>query len=168
MNVTNSTSSSAANGYSDLYNSTGASAGRTAKKALDSADFMKLLAVQFQQQDPMKPMEDTAFIAQMAQFTSLEQTNAMTLEMARLRGEQQLIMGNGYLGRTVTVENSEGNEITGVVTAMENAPDGVFLQIGDKSYPLGAVRRIQPTAVPAAPATPGTPPASETPATTND
>lgn len=148
MNVPQSTSPSAANGYSDLYNSTGAAPARAAKKSLDSADFMKLLAVQFQQQDPMKPMEDTAFIAQMAQFTSLEQTNTMTLEMMRLRGEQQLLMGNSYLGRTITVENSAGEEVTGVVTAMENDPDGVFLQIGDKTYPLGAVRRIQPTTIP--------------------
>lgn len=139
---------SATSGYSDLYNSTGATPTRTAKKSLDSADFMKLLAVQFQSQDPMKPMEDTAFIAQMAQFTSLEQTNTMTLEMARLRAEQQLIMGNGYLGRTVTVENAEGNEVTGVVSALENAEDGIFLQIGDQSYPLAAVRRIEPTPTP--------------------
>jgi len=139
---------SATSGYSDLYNSAGATPARTAKKSLDSADFMKLLAVQFQSQDPMKPMEDTAFIAQMAQFTSLEQTNTMTLEMARLRAEQQLIMGNGYLGRTVTVENAEGNEVTGVVSALENAEDGIFLQIGDQSYPLAAVRRIEPTPTP--------------------
>jgi len=143
MNVT-----SAPNGYSDLYNSTGAMSGRVAKKSLDTTDFMKLLAVQFQQQDPMNPMEDTAFIAQMAQFTSLEQTNLMTLEMARLRAEQQLIMGNSYLGRTVTVENAEGEEITGIVSAMENAEDGIFLQIGDKTYPLAAVRRIEPTPPP--------------------
>lgn len=151
MNVPNATSSPAANGFSDLYNSTGGAARRVAKQSLDAADFMKLLAVQFQQQDPMKPMEDTAFIAQMAQFTALEQTNVMTLEMARLRGEQQLIMGNSYLGRTVTVEDSHGDEVTGVVTAMENAPDGIFLQIGDKTYPLWAIRRVEQTPAPATP-----------------
>ena len=54
------------------------------QKTLGSDDFMKLLAVQFKTQDPMKPMEDTAFIAQMAQFTSLSQSQAMTAEMVKL------------------------------------------------------------------------------------
>lgn len=142
MNVTNSTS---ATGYSDLYNSTGATPARAAKKTLGSTDFMKLLAVQFQSQDPMKPMEDTAFIAQMAQFTSLEQSNSMMLEMARLRSDQQLLMGNSYIGRTVTVENADGKPVTGLVTALENGPDGVEITIGDKNFPLAAIRRIEPT-----------------------
>jgi flagellar basal-body rod modification protein FlgD len=142
MNVTNT-----AHGISDLYNSTAATSSRTTKKALDSADFMKLLAVQFQQQDPMKPMEDTAFIAQMAQFTSLEQTQGMSSEIARLRAEQQLIMGNSYLGRTVTAEGADGKPVTGVVTAMENTENGVMLHIGDSSYALSTITRIETTPV---------------------
>lgn len=159
MNVTNSTS---ATGFSDLYNSTGATTARAAKKNLDSTDFMKLLAVQFQSQDPMKPMEDTAFIAQMAQFTSLEQSNALVAEMGRLRSDQQILLGNGYLGRTVTVEDAAGKPVTGLVTALENDRDGVRLTIGDKSYPLGSIRRIEPTVFnPTAPtATDEVPPAA--------
>lgn len=141
MNV----SSTTANGISDLYNSTGATSARTAKKSLDSTDFMKLLATQFQQQDPMKPMEDTAFIAQMAQFTSLEQTKDMSSQIARLRAEQQLIMGNGYLGRTITAKDSAGASVTGVVSAMENTADGVMLRVGDKSIALSNITRIETT-----------------------
>lgn len=135
-------------GMSDLYNSSGTAQARVAKKSLDANDFMKLLAVQFQQQDPLKPMEDTAFIAQMAQFTSLEQSGAMTLEMARLRADQQLLMGNSYLGRTVTVEGTDGLPVAGLVTALENTSEGIFLMLGEKAYPLSAVRRIEPTVIP--------------------
>jgi flagellar basal-body rod modification protein FlgD len=146
MNVTRT--SPAANGISDLYNSTGANPVRAAKKNLDSADFMKLLAVQFQSQDPMKPMEDTAFIAQMAQFTSLEQSHALVAEMGRLRADQQILLGNGYLGRTVTVEDDKGKPVTGLVTALENNGDGVRLTIDGKTYPLNSIRRIEPTVPP--------------------
>ncbi len=144
MNVTNTTST----GYSDLYNSTGATTARAAKKNLDAGDFMKLLAVQFQSQDPMKPMEDTAFIAQMAQFTSLEQSNALVVEMGRLRADQQLLMGNGYLGRTVTVEDADGKPVTGLVSALENTAEGTLLTIDGKNYPLASIRRIEPTPLP--------------------
>lgn len=147
MSVTSATSNSTKNvGYSDLYNSSGGTA-RKVTKTLGSDEFMKLLAVQFQQQDPMKPMEDTAFIAQMAQFSALEQNKTMATQMAALRADQQLLMGNSYIGRTVTVEDDKGKSVTGVVTALDNdATNGVSLKIGDKSYPLYSVRRIEPTA----------------------
>lgn len=144
MPVTSATSNTTA-GYSDLYNSTGGAARKTTK-VLGSDDFMKLLATQFQNQDPMKPMEDTAFIAQMAQFSALEQNKTMAAQITALRSDQQLLMGNAYIGRTVTVEDADGKSVTGVVSALDNdAVDGVSLTIGDKSYPLSSVRRIEPT-----------------------
>ena len=143
MTVTSATAAQPT-GFSDLYNSTGAAPARTAKKTLDATDFMKLLATQFQQQDPMKPMEDTAFIAQMAQFTSLEQTQGMAAQIASLRADQQLLMGNSYLGRNVTVEDAKGQPVTGLVTALNNTEDGLTLTIGEKDYPLASVRRIEP------------------------
>src|SRR6266568_738035 len=47
------------------------------QKTLGVNDFLKLLTVQLQSQDPLKPMEDTAFISQMASFTSLEQMRTL-------------------------------------------------------------------------------------------
>ncbi|MDI1247698.1 MAG: flagellar hook capping FlgD N-terminal domain-containing protein [Lacunisphaera sp.] len=117
---------------------------RTAKKALGQEDFLKLLATQFQAQDPMKPMEDTAFIAQMAQFSSLEQSSAMSKDIALLRADQTLLTANSYIGRNVTVEDAKGDPVTGLVTGLDNDPvDGVTLTIDGISYPLASVRRIE-------------------------
>jgi flagellar basal-body rod modification protein FlgD len=116
---------------------------RARKTALGSEDFMKLLAVQFQSQDPMKPMEDTAFIAQMAQFSSLEQSNALVKEMGLLRSDQQNIAAAGFLGRVVTVEDVDGLPVTGEVTAVENTGSGPTLVIDGTQYPLSTVRRVE-------------------------
>ena len=61
------------------------------KTMLGQEDFLKLLAIQFQSQDPMKPMEDTAFIAQMAQFTALDQSKSLLAEMTQLGASQDIV-----------------------------------------------------------------------------
>ena len=116
---------------------------RAKKTSLGSEDFMKLLAVQFQSQDPMKPMEDSAFIAQMAQFSALEQSNSLVREMGLLRSDQQNIAAAGFLGRVVTVEDADGLPVMGQVSAVENTTSGPALVIDGVKYPLNAVRRVE-------------------------
>jgi len=144
-----------------IPNTTSASAGAdtagiptSRKTALDSQDFMKLLAVQFQNQDPMKPMEDTAFIAQMAQFTSLSQSSSLLTEIGSLRAEQQRVIAQGYLGARLTVDDGAGGITSGLVTGIEQAADGPRVVIGDHTYSLAAVLLVerpgQPETQPAA------------------
>lgn len=51
--------------------------GNQQKNDLDKDAFLKLLTTQLANQDPLNPMEDREFIAQLAQFSSLEQMTAM-------------------------------------------------------------------------------------------
>jgi len=123
----------------------GTTTARKPKQQLGSEDFMKLLAVQFQSQDPMKPMEDTAFIAQMAQFSSLENSNALAKEMALLRSDQQNLAANGMLGRTVTVNGEDGLPVIGQVSAVISTAKGPALIIDGEQYALSTVTRIEST-----------------------
>jgi flagellar basal-body rod modification protein FlgD len=123
----------------------GTTTARKPKQQLGSEDFMKLLAVQFQSQDPMKPMEDTAFIAQMAQFSSLQNSTDLNKEMALLRSDQQNLAANGMLGRTVTVSDEDGNPVIGQVSAVLSTNEGPALLINGKEYGLSTVTRIENT-----------------------
>ena len=121
-------------------------AARIPQKNLGQNDFLKLLATQFQVQDPLKPMEDTAFIAQMAQFSSLEQSSALARDMNLLRADQLKVTANSYLGHRVTVETEKGTT-TGDVTAVDLSSGEPRLAVGDKTFPRSAVLRVEPSIV---------------------
>ncbi|PAW67737.1 MAG: hypothetical protein B9S34_04530 [Opitutia bacterium Tous-C1TDCM] len=130
--------------FSFAASSAETAAARTPQKALGQNDFLKLLAVQFQVQDPMKPMEDTAFIAQMAQFSSLEQSSTMAKELAIVRADQQREVANSYLGHRVTVDDGKGGVVSGDVTSIDVSGAAPLLKVGDKSFSLSAVLRVEP------------------------
>lgn len=140
--VTDTSAAAGTNPY--LAGTDTGSSSRTPQKTLGQQDFLKLLATQFQMQDPMKPMEDTAFIAQMAQFTALEQTGAMTTQLAALRADQLQATANSYLGHRVTVEGADGAPVTGTVSAIDRTGSTPLLVVGGESYSLSAVLRVEP------------------------
>ncbi len=127
-----------------------------APQTLGSADFMKLLAVQFQSQDPLKPMDDTAFIAQMAQFTSLQQTQTMTTQMTKLSATQDLVAANSYLGQMVTVDDGNGGTASGIVSGVQVDSTGPKIVVNNNPYSISSVLFVQPgtASTPATTATP--------------
>lgn len=130
-----------------LLGSDPAASARVPQKTLGKDDFMRLLAVQFQMQDPTKPMEDTAFIAQTAQFTSLEQATSMATDLAALRTEQQRVVANSYLGHRVTVDAGNDQFDAGDVSAVDNSGSSPRLIVNGKPYNLSAVLRVEPGVV---------------------
>jgi len=131
--------------YSDVV--TNSATPRTVKKQLGQADFLNLLATQFQNQDPMKPMEDTAFIANMAQFSALEQSSAMSTSLTQLLANQNIATANSYIGRQVTLKDAAGQPTTGTVSAVEITGGAPRLVIGDSTYALENVQLVEPAPV---------------------
>jgi flagellar basal-body rod modification protein FlgD len=75
-------------------------AARKPVKELGRDQFLQILVTQLRNQDPMQPLQDKEFIAQMAQFSSLEQTVNMSKEITSLR--QSAGMSAGLIGKVVT------------------------------------------------------------------
>lgn len=78
---------------------------KTGDGVLGKDDFMKLLIAQLQNQDPTNPMKDNEFIAQMAQFSSLEQTMNLAKsfeKFAEAQTQAQMIQYTSFVGKNVT------------------------------------------------------------------
>lgn len=77
----------------------------TGNSSLGKDQFLKILMTQLQNQDPSSPMDDKEFIAQMAQFSSLEQMSNVASELKNLTAmtqQSQLVQFNSFIGKTVT------------------------------------------------------------------
>ncbi len=79
-----------------LSDTGGSSQTEAASKLLDKDAFMKLLVAKLSNQDPLNPMADEAFVAQLAQFSSLEQLQNMNTNL------QQDIQWNYLLSQTIS------------------------------------------------------------------
>ena len=83
-----------------------ASASRTVSNELGKDAFLRLLIAQLSNQDPLNPMSDTEFIAQMAQFSALEQMTNMTKTLDGMAALEQY-SAVSYVGRMVAFEYTD-------------------------------------------------------------
>ena len=81
-------------------------------------DFLRILTSQLTNQDPRKPMDNTQFMAQLAQFTSLEQTRQLNDKLASLLSVQSTTQSVGLIGRTVDISLAAG-PASGQVVALD-------------------------------------------------
>lgn len=125
-----------------------ATSASTQPNSLGLQDFMKILLTQLTYQDPLKPMDNQAFMAQMAQFTSLEQTQQLNVRVQQLIENQAALQSIGLIGRTVEVATSSGTA-TGAVSALSLQGDAPLLTISLaggtllKDIGLGQVRSVR-------------------------
>src|SRR5882762_8775822 len=87
-------------------------------KSLGKQDFLKLLMAQLQNQDPMKPMDDTQMIAQMAQFSALEASQQLNSTMQTSNNMQTVLQAGALIGKYIQANQSDGTSTTGAVTSV--------------------------------------------------
>ena len=116
---------------------------RVPTQTLGQDDFLKLLVAQMSSQDPLNPQKDTDFIAQMAQFSTLEQSKAMQTDLSALRSDQQMTRAGSLLGQTVTViPGGTSDPVTGVVSAVKTTSAGAQIVVNNTAYTLDQIALV--------------------------
>src|SRR5437762_9629115 len=105
-------------------------------KTLSQDDFLKLLVVQMKAQDPLNPKTDTEFIAQMTQFSALEQAKSMQQDIAGLRGDQELLQADALIGRFVTLQDGKNLVSPGVVSAVDVMAGTPMIVVNGNQYSM--------------------------------
>ena len=123
-------------------NSAGPQASLSSKPDLNMDDFFKLLTVQLTSQDPLKPMEDTEFIAQMTSFSSLSEMENIAADMKGLREVQSSYNVQLLLGKEVTATDVNGEEIKGTVTRITNEDGKMVPYLGNERVEMINIKEI--------------------------
>lgn len=110
-------------------------------QSLGKDEFLKILVTQLSHQDPLQPMQDREFIAQMAQFSALEQMISMNNSMSKMNNTSELNRAFFFLGKTVRVADLKTQAvITGKVSEIDlSNPREVGVKVNNKVYKLEQV-----------------------------
>ncbi len=124
----------------DSFNKANNVTGKQVSQSLGKDDFLKLLITQLSNQDPTSPMENTEFIAQMAQFSSLEQMTNMNQEFAKLNAMMVSSQGVNTIGKIVDIDVG-GTSVTGKVEAVTYGANPQ-VRIGNMYYDMKQISAV--------------------------
>lgn len=120
-------------------------------KSLGKQDFLKLLMAQLQNQDPMKPMDDTQMIAQMAQFSALEASQQLNATMQTSNNMQTVLQAGALIGKYIQANQSDGTSTTGAVTSVglttTNGVTSPTIQINRTDVDYSTITKVSSTPI---------------------
>ena len=106
-------------------------------------DFLNVLLTQLTYQDPLKPMDNQEFMAQLAQFTALGQTQQLNTNVSALLNTQASLQSVGLIGRTIDITTESGNA-TGTVQSLSLSGDTPTMTVADDGWPVAHGRHDEP------------------------
>jgi len=109
---------------------------------LNRQDFLQLLVTQLQNQDPLNPVDDQQFIAQMAQLSSLEATNQLASQVGQMVSAQQQMGLLQLVGHDVQYTDDKGSTAQGKVTGVRVSGPTPTLIIGNHDVSPGQVQTV--------------------------
>lgn len=109
---------------------------------VDKDLFLQILTTQLRNQDPTQPMEDREMIAQMAQFSTLEQISNLNQAFNQFIDSQQVDISrySTMMNKEVTwTDDVTGQQESGVVKGIIKKDDQFYYQVNDEEIPVGNI-----------------------------
>ncbi len=114
-----------------------------AGSAVNKDEFLKLFVAQLKNQSPMDPLKGHEFIAQLAQFSSVEQLTNLNTSFANTLKFQQLTGGSEFIGKKATyVDPIDGGPAEGVIQGAVTLDDSISVVIQNREIPISNITGI--------------------------
>jgi flagellar basal-body rod modification protein FlgD len=107
------------------------------QQTLTQNNFLQLLVSQMENQDPLDPQSDTQMAAQMAQFTSLQQTTAMS-------GSLSMMQASSLIGSTVNLQVDSKDTTSGQVSGVAMVNGTPEIVVNGTEYTMSQVNSVTP------------------------
>ena len=131
----------------DIVNQKNKELGKKYGEQMGKDSFLKLLVTELTHQDPTQPMQDREFIAQMAQFSSLEQMSNMNTQMKSLTMNAKSSEAYNLLGKKVQgLDPETGYTVEGTVSHIVRDGEETYLAVGATKLRLEDINAIFPQA----------------------
>lgn len=105
---------------------------------LGKNEFLKILAAQLKFQDPMEGSDNSAYIAQLAQFSELEQMENLNSSFDELKTNQNILYGTFLIGKVVNIAFGDVM-ISGVVDRIKLSNSMLKLIVNDREFDIADV-----------------------------
>ena len=119
------------------------SASNEGRNTIDQEGFIKLFLAQLQFQDPLEPVDNREFLAQLAQFSNLEQSRQLSMNSEALLTMTSASQALTLLNRKVEVSQAGGTTVSGTVTAIQFTATGPDLTVDVNGSVLTGIRLPQ-------------------------
>lgn len=113
----------------------------TRNNDVDKDFFMKLLVAQLKYQDPLSPVDNSEFMSQTAQFSTLEAIQALSDDF--MENKLYSLLGKHCTANTLNNITGLSNEIEGIVESITLSGDDVLLKIGDHLVKPDSILKVQ-------------------------
>lgn len=101
--------------------------------------FLELLVTELQYQNPLDPMDGTEYVAQLAQFSTVEQLTTMNDNMSSFLQYQGLYEGSSLIGKIVEINDGE---VSGEVTKIAVEDGETYVYVDDEKYSVDDITMI--------------------------
>ncbi len=107
-------------------------------------EFMQLLTIQLQNQDPLDPINDKEFLGQLAQFSSLAELTKLNVSFNQALQIQQLNEARELIGQNVTLKDPDsGDPLSGLVEGIKVGEGGlIMLLVNGQAIPFANLEEI--------------------------
>ncbi len=117
------------------------------QNAVGIEDFLQIFLTQLTFQDPLEPVDNREFIAQLAQFSSLETATRTNENIEGLVDVQSISQSVGLIGKTVQIDNAEGFAIGRVTTITFDNGEPQLTLVTEGDTPITGISPSQVTVV---------------------